>query len=260
VEHLPVRILGSKKHKAKMILIVVPCYYEGERLEVSAYLSFLEKNPSIYFCFVNDGSLDNTLSVLLQMQEQFPDRIHIVNLQANGGKGEAVRKGILAGLEWNLNVEAIAFFDADLATPLTEVFLLKNEMDKGNYEMAFGSRLMRVGSLIERNPLRHYFGRVFATAASMVIPLPIYDTQCGAKLIKPSLAKKICQEPFISRWLFDLEIFARIINKYGIKEASQKMIEVPLTQWIEKGDSRLKFSHLLKVPYELWRIRKKYFG
>ncbi len=241
------------------LCIVIPCYQEGTRLEVATYLDFYQKNPSISFCFVNDGSTDDTINLLLNCKKGRESRIMVLDLPKNVGKGEAVRQGLLAAINWQ-NFEAVAFFDADLATPLQEIFLLDSERQKGNYLMAFGSRLMRIGSYIERKASRHYFGRLFATAASFVIPLPIYDTQCGAKLLNTSLITKICQEPFLSRWLFDLEIFARIIQQYGLANSKKMMIEVPLNTWIEKGDSRLKFSHLLKIPFEMWRIRRKYFA
>jgi dolichyl-phosphate beta-glucosyltransferase len=239
--------------------VVIPCYQEGNRLPVADFLAFYERNPRVYFLFVNDGSQDHTAEVIGRMITGCADRMQLLNLPNNQGKGEAVRQGLLACLNWQ-DFEAVGFFDADLATPLDELFLLANEMRRGNYLMAFGSRLMRVGSVIKRNALRHYFGRVFATLASAVIPLPVYDTQCGAKLLRPAFIKVVCQVPFMSRWLFDLEIFARGINHYGLAETEQRLIEVPLRVWVEKGDSRLKINELWKVPFEMWRIHQRYFG
>ncbi|MFN8354043.1 MAG: glycosyltransferase [Spirosomataceae bacterium] len=240
------------------ICIVVPCYREGNRLPVADYLSFYESYPAVSLYFVDDGSNDNTWQVLQDVRKGREDRINSLQLAHNQGKGEAVRQGLLAALDWK-PFDAVAFFDADLATPLQEVFLLAETMKQGDYWMVFGSRLMRMGSLIKRNPMRHYFGRVFATAASLVIPLPIYDTQCGAKLLRADLIRAICQEPFMSRWLFDLEIFARVIKQFGQANAEQRLLEVPLRTWVEKGDSRLKITDLFRVPYELWRIRRRYF-
>lgn len=244
---------------ASPLCIVIPCYYEGSRLPVAEYVDFYDRESSVSFCFVNDGSRDNTIDVLKALQKGKEERILVLDFPRNQGKGEAVRQGMLAALAWK-NFDAVAFFDADLATPLDEILLLSAEMQRGNYLMAFGSRLMRLGSVIKRKALRHYFGRVFATLASWVIPLPVYDTQCGAKLLRAELIQIVCKEPFMSRWLFDLEIFARTINHFGQEKAEQLLIEVPLRVWIEKGDSRLKFSELWKVPFEMWRIRKRYFG
>jgi glycosyltransferase involved in cell wall biosynthesis len=213
------------------ICIVIPCYNEAERLPRDDYIQFYQQNENIHFCFVNDGSTDNTKTVLSELQKQ-RERIRIINLETNQGKAEAVRTGMLDAFAQQ-SFDMIGYFDADLATPLEEVFLLAKAMsDDPDYLVSFGSRVQRLGSTIIRNPARHYFGRVFSTVASIILKIPVYDTQCGAKLFRPENIKKIFQDPFLSTWLFDLEIFARYINTFGRDEVLERLIEVPLTQWI----------------------------
>jgi hypothetical protein len=91
-----------------------------------------------------------------------------------------------------------------------------------------------------------------------MLKIPVYDTQCGAKLIKREIALIVFEQPFISRWLFDIEVFARIIGQVGYQNILNSVYEVPLNCWTEKGDSRIKPSYLLKVPPELWKIKRKY--
>ena len=112
-----------------------------------------------------------------------PDRFHVVTLPANRGKGEAVRLGLRAALAGGHDV--VGYYDADLATPPAEMARLVEEL-RGDPArvMVIGSRVALLGHDIERSAVRHYLGRLYATAASVVLRLPVYDTQCGAKVVR----------------------------------------------------------------------------
>src|SRR5437762_2047091 len=100
------------------IAIVVPCYNEANRLDIAAFERCAAAHPAIRFCFVDDGSTDNTKAVLAAACAHNP-RFSLVPLDRNGGKGEAVRAGIRAVLR---DAPAGAgYWDADLATPLTVI-------------------------------------------------------------------------------------------------------------------------------------------
>ena len=238
--------------------IIIPCYNEEKRLPMQEFIDYFAENTDVDFCFVNDGSSDSTGSMLEALCRRRPSGLMYFNLPHNSGKAEAVRKGALYCLAMN-KYSRIGFWDADLATPLSEIGYLSSFLDKNEkYAFAFGSRIKTLGVIIERKLLRHYFGRVFATFASGVVQLPVYDTQCGAKILKADVAKLVFSEAFSSKWLFDIEIFARIIETYGHNEAMSMMVEVPLRQWIDKGDSRITLSYLIKMPFELFSIYRKH--
>jgi len=236
------------------ICFVVPCYNEALRLPTNDFFDFSIQNDGVDFCFVNDGSTDNTLSVLEELKYRNSKQIFILDLKENGGKAEAVRQGVLFTCGSD-QYSHIGFLDADLATPLSQIPLFINIKEKS---FVLGSRIRRLGSKIERTPTRHYLGRIFSTCASVILKLPVYDTQCGAKLLKKDLAVQIFEDKFITKWLFDIELLARTIGVFGRGEAMERIYEVPLTAWEEKAGSKLKLKHLLKVPMELFKISRRY--
>ena len=236
-------------------IVVVPCYNESKRLRQDDFLHYVEQHDDVAFLFANDGSRDNTLEVLQELTAKH-ERLLMLDIQPNGGKAEAVRKGMLYAAE-QYKPDYIAFWDADLATPLEEIEPMVKWADKG-YDAVMGLRLMRLGAKVKRKTMRHYLGRCFATVASMMLKLPVYDTQCGSKLFRREVVEAIFQEQFITRWLFDVELLARYKQRYGVEQAIQKIYEYPLFQWEDVDGSQLKSRDFFKAPLELMKIRKRY--
>ena len=110
----------------------------------------------------------------------------------------------------------MGYWDADLATPLSKIpeFIGKFQSSRALVAVC-ASRILRLGASVHRSVFRHYFGRVFAMVASNILNILIYDTQCGAKLFRTEHAELIFYEHFISRWVFDVELFARSIAGTG---------------------------------------------
>ena len=238
------------------ICIVITCYNEANRLPVNDFFGFFKLNSHIHFCFVNDGSTDNTSQILNEQLGAKFDNVSVLDLQSNVGKAEAIRTAVNECLQ-KLQCNYIGYFDADLATPLTEIdYLISQIKTNTSFKVAIGARVQRMGVNISRNIVRHYFGRVFATCASYVLHVPIYDTQCGAKIFETELAEKIFTTPFISKWLFDVEIVARILKLQH--EYPNAIIEVPLRVWSEVKGSKIKLKDVIKIPFQLLKIKGKY--
>ena len=132
----------------------------------------------------------------------------MLHLARNSGKGEAVRQGLLSALA--SDTELVGYWDADLSTPLDELpRFMKLLEERPTLHMVLGARVALLGRIIERYHIRHFTGRVFATAASIVLGLPVYDTQCGAKLFRASSElSAVLSSPFSNPWSFDVELLA----------------------------------------------------
>ncbi len=239
-------------------VLVVPAFNEAHRFDDAAFGAFLAADPSHHLCFVDDGSTDDTLARLEALRRQTPDRIDVLRHDANRGKGEAVRSGLVHAAA--TGAAYIGFADADLAAPLSEVAALRAELEAyPEAWAAIGSRVKLLGRRIERSEARHYVGRVFATFASLAIQLPVYDTQCGLKLFRNNAqVSRAIAAPFVSRWIFDVELIARLADLAGKgADAAKRIREVPLMTWCDRGDSHLGVADFLRAPLELWRIRRR---
>jgi len=235
--------------------IVIPCYNEAERLPGQELVRFVCENPWATVSLVNDGSTDHTLELLRGLAQRVPERIFVHDLDRNVGKAEAVRRGVLETLHQPF--EFVAYLDADFST-LPETLGSMFRWVQPQHRFILGSRVLRAGAIIERSARRHYLGRIFATAASLALNLRFYDTQCGAKILGRELVEPLFSEPFSSRWLFDLELLMRLRRLCGEQAFQSMVIEVPLDRWVDAGNSRIRLVDLLRVPYELLRIRLQY--
>ena len=179
-----------------------------------------------------------------------------MSYKKNKGKGNAVRDGFLYAVHENMSGN-LAYLDADLSTSLEECKLLSKKIND-KIKFVFGSRISKSNNIIKRKFHRFIIGRSIATIISSIIGVSIYDTQCGCKIMDQKLVKMSFEKAFLSRWLFDVEIFLRLINFYGKDKFLEISREVPLKSWIDTEDSRVKFIHAPRIILDLLIIKKRY--
>ena len=232
-------------------VVVVPCFNEERRIDKQAFLD-LAGTDEVRLLFVNDGSTDGTRSLLEGLSRQ-SEAISVLELPRNMGKAEAVRRGLQRAIE--SGAEIVGYFDADLATPGSELIrMVCLIQERPDLVAVFGSRVARLGSRIRRSPLRHYSGRVFATFASLALGVPFYDTQCGAKVfrVNENLVAAV-RLPFRSAWSFDVLLFLRLVD--GTREIPalplSAFLEMPLEEWTDVGGSKV---NLYGSALALWDV------
>ena len=238
--------------RAVQLTLVVPCYNEEQRLDLDAFRRFDGGSDRVGFLFVDDGSRDGTRRLLQS------NGFDVLGLERNVGKAEAVRRGIVAAME--RGAEVVGFWDADLATPLAELPQFLDILEeRPAIEMVYGARVRLLGREISRDERRHYFGRIGATLISKTLGLAVYDTQCGAKLFRVNdTMREVFAKPFLSRWIFDVEIIARFVRLRGRDAAARAIYELPLRVWKDVKGSKLRSTDFLRALRDLWRIRRAY--
>lgn len=244
------------------LALVVPCYNEAARLPAERMLAFVASDPDVGLVLVDDGSTDATRTQLEALAARRPEAISVLALPGNRGKGEAVRAGLLHAFA--AGPDYVGYWDADLAAPLEEVARLRAVLEaRPACDVVFGARVALLGRSIRRSALRHYLGRVFATLTAETLGVPIYDTQCGAKLLRATPeVRALFQEPFGTRWLFDVEILARLIAAHGGRagraRVREAVYELPLDRWHDVADSKVRPLDLVRGMRDLARIWRRY--
>ncbi|HSK10938.1 MAG TPA: glycosyltransferase [Vicinamibacterales bacterium] len=236
--------------------LVVPCHNEARRLRPAAFLEFVRATPHAALLFVDDGSADATRAVLDDLAEAGEGRIAVLALDRNRGKAEAVRQGVNAALRQR--PQFVAFWDADLSTPLDAVREFEAVFDeRPGLEMVIGARVNLLGRQIRRRMPRHYLGRLFATAASMALGMAVYDTQCGAKMFRATdVVARLFASPFEVDWVFDVELLARYIEEVGAEAARARIFELPLEEWSDVPGSKIRARHGVRALWDLAKIAR----
>lgn len=235
--------------------IVVPCYNEADRFAPRHFIDHCRTQSNLSFIFVDDGSTDATFEVLSRTASQAPVQMSVLRLERNSGKAEAIRRGVSEA--FRKPVELIGFWDADLATPLHNIEEFAKILERSSVQLAIGSRIRLLGRKVERHGFRHYTGRGFATIAALALRLPVYDTQCGAKIFRANaIFAEVFSEPFQLGWSFDVEMIARlsrIVRQNGL-DPEDLVVEVPLQEWTDTPGSKLRASHVPRIAWEVCRL------
>lgn len=239
------------EREAGSVCLVVPCYNECARLAVDE-IGALAADSRVSLVLVDDGSTDGTLDLLRTIERDTP-RVTVIALPKNQGKGEAVRAGLISASA--AETTWLGYFDADMATPASEILrLLDVAVGRPCVDVVLGSRVALLGHDVQRSVFRHYTGRVFATFASLVLAKAVYDTQCGAKLLRRTTAfDEAIEAPFLSRWAFDVELLGRLESAGA---DTSRYWEEPLLIWRDVSGSRRTLLASVRATLELlpiWR-------
>lgn len=235
------------------IAMVVPCFNEAQRFDIE-YWTEVTELTNCNWIFVDDGSVDQTYDVL---QRFCSDKHKVIRLQKNAGKAEAIRIGILDYLSSSSDASVIGFIDADSAfssRDVARILSIAGKMSQSpDFYSLWASRAPLAGRTIQRKLSRHYIGRFVATVLSLGVDDVPYDTQCGFKLFaRNDHLIEMLEEPFLTRWFFDVEILFRLRNL----NPQCQIWEEPLRSWIDVEGSKVSMRNSLAILSELLKIKR----
>lgn len=244
-------------------LLVVPCFNEAQRLDTDALLQHARDLPSVGFILVNDGSSDATFGILQQLAERDPEHFTVIDQQPNQGKAAAVHRGMVHALK--RGVAHAGYWDADMEAPLSELPRMLEVLEADpDVDIVWGARVPMLGRSIQQGALRRFFGRALAFIVSITLRLPVYDTQCGAKLFRvtPDITR-LFVGPFLTRHTFDVEIVARLLRlcrDHKRTPPQHTIYELPLLRYRDAPGSSAAAGDALGVIADLIRIYQNYLG
>ncbi|WP_299521115.1 response regulator [Winogradskyella sp.] len=248
-----VRVENNVMIQQRCVGVVIPCYNEEERLLSDEFLSFVDENSGYHLCFVNDGSKDNTLEVLQNLQKGREDFITVYDCEKNGGKAEAVRLGMLHIAQRD-DLDYIGFLDADLSTDLADFDDLVKTIENSDFKIVSGSRIARMGANITKESARKIISLTINFIIRKILSMDFKDTQCGAKIFRKDVIDIAFKKKFVTQWIFDVEIFKRMTIHFGLKKAKAMLCEQPLKRWIHADGSKLSMKDSVKIVMQLAQI------
>jgi glycosyltransferase involved in cell wall biosynthesis len=166
-------------------------------------------------------------------------------LPENLGKGGAVH----AAWREEKSADWLAFVDADGSCSAAEVSrLIQLARESPPRTALFASRVKMLGKTVERHFRRHLLGRVYATLVSELLDIPVYDSQCGLKLVPRTCFEAVEARLKITGFAFDVELLTALLDSgCAVHEVPISWHETPGGKVRLLRDSFLMARDVLKI-------------
>jgi len=248
--------MSRKDGTPLMISIVIPAYNEEGRIKgsLTEVFTFMSDSGMEYeIIVVDDGSSDGTSRIVGRMAEDSP-KMRLVRYEKNRGKGHALRTGVLVA-----KGDFVLVMDADLSTPMEELWKMMPYLAKGECDIAIGSRALVLSDIIRKQPWwRQGMGKMFNKIVKALVIEDFSDTQCGFKLFAVEVARTLFGEAKIDRFAYDVEILARAKNKgYRVQEVPIRWVNSPESKVDPLRDSLQMLADLVRIKVAVGKVKKK---
>ena len=192
--------------------VIMPAYNEATRIRDAVIRTHRElsgRTMDFEIVAVDDGSTDGTGDVLTRVAGEL-DRIVVVRLGSNRGKGEALRQGFQ-----HARGGLVFFLDADMDLPPEQMGIFLEVMQEEGADAVIGSK-MHPQSRVDYPTYRRVISMIYFTVTRILFGLPVRDTQTGLKVFRREVLERCMPRMLVKAFAYDLELLA-MAHSFGFR-------------------------------------------
>ncbi|MEW6457440.1 MAG: glycosyltransferase family 2 protein [Acidobacteriota bacterium] len=238
--------MSDSINKFKKISLILPAFNVQNIIGNAVKLAEKEikkVNPQEYeIIVVDDGSFDSTWNELKELKNIYGDRLRIIHLSKNSGKGNAIKKGISLS-----QGDIVGFIDSDLDIVPENIPIFLNYFKENRADILIGSK-RHPESKINYPKRRLFLSNLFNLVVKIIFRINLSDTQTGIKFFKKDLADSILRKTKCKRYIFDLEfLLIALKNEWRI-------VEYPVIIEYRKKQKRINLFEIFNAIIEIGKV------
>ncbi|HOI49515.1 MAG TPA: polyprenol monophosphomannose synthase [Prolixibacteraceae bacterium] len=233
-------------------LVIIPTYNEKENAEKMVRKVFSLHTP-FHLLIIDDNSPDGTAAIIKRLQDEFPDRLHLVERAGKLGLGTAY----IAGFRWALEhgYDYIFEMDCDFSHNPDDLERLYQAAQNGA-DLAIGSRYISGINVINwplGRVLMSYFASVYVR---LVTGMKVMDTTAGFKCYRRAVLETIDLDNIrLKGYGFQIEM------KFTTHQLGFKIVEVPIIFTDRReGTSKMSGGIFNEALWGVLKMRFRSFG
>lgn len=239
--------MGDIIHIKMKLLVIIPTYNEIENITkiIPAVFSVIPENAGILV--VDDGSPDGTANAVKEFQNQYSERLNLLERTKKSGLADAYITGFKWGMENGYDV--LCEMDADFSHK-PEYLPVMYEAIQTN-DAVIGSRNIKGGSVEGWTFTRNLISKGGSLYSRLVLGCPVKDLTGGFNMWRKETLEKIGLDSIISKgYSFQIEM------KYRAFKAGCSIKEIPICFPDRKfGQSKMSGGIFMEALKAVWRIR-----
>lgn len=214
-------------------IVIIPTYNEKENIE-DIIRTVFGLEGDYHILIIDDGSPDGTADIVKKLQEEFPDKLFIIERSGKQGLGTAY----ITGFKWAIThgYDYIFEMDADFSHNPADLPRLYETCSKGGADLAIGSRYCDGVSVINwpiGRVVMSYFASVYVRT---MLGMHVYDTTAGFKCYRRKVLETIDLDKIrMKGYGFQIEM------KYTTFRLGFKIAEVPII-FVDRKEGTSKMS------------------